>query len=368
MGCWPTIDNTALAYVLVLTPPLGLAVVASMYSTLCVVGLQRNLIGIKEILSISQDKVTPSQYVRLLCLTGIQALFQISTHLYVIIASATKGHVEPWLSWKKTHYSVSWVFISFDAYRMTCVERTDFERIDVKQERDSEFIDLERTRWTLVISGLLFFALFGFAGEAIRNYTKYAKRLLVRKAASTPMSRDLSSVGFHGSGKSLVFDDEVSTMSRTEMAKEQGQQRHSMDTESVFTERTGSTTLAWSVEKRQSTTHGDTNNDEESIIESEAHASTVDSISLYSQPSLRYPRSPVLPPASLDPPGTLLDSQEDGNRHDFIRPMSSLLENQYHYPQGPFQRTPPRQTIPISVAPTPEGSFLDLRASLGPAV
>jgi len=84
-----------------------------MYSALCVVGLQRNFIGIKETLSISQDKVTPSQYIRLLCLAGIQALFQIAIHLYVIIASATKGHVEPWLSWEKTHYSVSRVFHLF---------------------------------------------------------------------------------------------------------------------------------------------------------------------------------------------------------------------------------------------------------------
>jgi len=254
---------------------------------------------------------------------------------------------------------------------MTCVEWTDFSRIDVKQERNSEFVDLERVRWTIVISGLLFFALFGFTGEAIRNYNRCAKKLFVRKAASTPMTRGLPSIRFHGSGKSdttLVFDDDVSTVSRMEMAKERQQHRHSMDTESVFTEHTDSTTLALSGEKRRSTTRGDTDNDKESIIESEAHASTADSISLYSQPSLRYPSSPVLPPVSLDPPGALLDSRGDGNRHDFLRPMSFLLGNQYHYPQGPYQRTPPKQTIPISVAPTPEGSFLDLRASLGPAV
>jgi len=371
VGCWPTIDNTILAYVFVLTPPLGLALLASMYSALCVVSLQRNLIGIKEILSISQDKVTPSQYIRLLCLAGIQALFHISTHLYVIIAYATMGHVEPWLSWEKTHYSMSRIIISFDAYRMTCVERTDFNRIDVKQERDSEFIDLERARWAIVISGLLFFALFGFAGEAIQNYNRCVKKLCVWKAASVPMSRGLSFVGFHGSGKSdmtLVFDDDVTIMSKTEMAKERLQQRRSMDTESVLTERTDSPTLALSVEKRQSTTRGDTDNDNESIVESEAHASVADSISLYSQPSLRGPSPPVPPPASLDPPGALLNSQADGDRLDFIRPMSSLRGNQYHYLQGPYQRTPPKQTIPISVAPTPEGSFLDLRASLGPAV
>lgn len=257
--------------------------------------------------------------------------------------------------------------ISFDAYRMTCVEITDFNRIDVKQERDSEFLDLERVRWTIVISGLLFFAFFGFAGEAIRNYNKCAKKFFVRKAASTPMTRGLSSVGSGKSDTILVFDDDVSTVSGMEMAKER-QHGHSMDTESVCTERTDSTTLALSVEKRRSTTRGDTNNDKESIVESEAHASTVDSISLYSQPSLRYPSSPVLPPVPLDPPGALLDFQRDGNRHDFLRPMSSLLGNQYHYPQGPYQRTPPKQTIPISVVPTPEGSFLDLRASLGPAV
>ena len=196
-----------------------------------------------------------------------------------------------------------------------------------------------------------------------------------------------SSVGFYGSGKSdttLVVDDDddddVLTISRTKVIKEQ---RHSTDTESNLTRRMDSPTLELSVEGTttqsmiRSDADSDDDDDGQSTVQSEAHTSMVDSISVYSQPSPRYPSSPVLPPASsvssltVPPCAFLLNSQRDYDRRDFYRQTSSLSsrnQNHYHYPQRPYHRTPPRQRIPISVAPTPEGSFLDLQGSIGSAI
>lgn len=279
---------------------------------------------------------------------------------------------------------------------MTCFEGTDFNRVDQHEQGDSGIIDLERVRWTIIISGLLFFALFGFASEAVRNYNKCTHKLFLRKrkcskVAPIPMSRapsSKSSVGFYGSGKSdttLVVDDDdddddVLTISRTKVIKEQ---RHSTDTESNLTRRMDSPTLELSVEGTttqsmiRSDADSDDDDDGQSTVQSEAHTSMVDSISVYSQPSPRYPSSPVLPPASsvsslaVPPCAFLLNSQRDYDRRDFYRQTSSLSsrnQNHYHYPQRPYHRTPPRQRIPISVAPTPEGSFLDLQGSIGSAI
>ncbi|KAJ3574648.1 hypothetical protein NP233_g1617 [Leucocoprinus birnbaumii] len=454
VGCWPTTYNTPLAYALVLAPPLGLAVIASAYSVLCIVALKHNYVEFKKTLSNG---------------LGLEAFFDIPMNLYIIIAHVRAGNIQPWISWEDTHFD----FNRFEAFPSLIWRNSGLQATD-----------LERTRWTIVACGFLFFAFFGFADEAIKNYKLaynfFARRLGLKPAyipgISAPPSQVTSSVGWNGGsertlgsrlagiekGRGLfktngtepwmssfdAFANKVrlvvmkspttsallsgrestlhgsttnsagrcltplsaTTLTRSELGeKHQEDRSDSMSTLTQFTDFTGDSIPRFTVagadgetrpvstlrrrssyfeggdpdDKRQ----GD-NDTRSEFGHSEAHSNvTADSYSEYSQPSPSFPpplitplpppvppkdsiyASPLVTAASLPPslivpqPAPLSPVSPHWRNPVNLVTVSSPIESLASSQQ---RRTPPRQAVPVSVSasPTPNGSFLDLRASV----
>lgn len=85
-----------------------------------------------------------------LCLT-------VPLGIYQVCSNAVGGDVKPWVSWADTHF--------------------DFDRVNQfpagiwRADRNVE-IPLELDRWIVPCCAFIFFAYFGFAEEARKNYAK----------------------------------------------------------------------------------------------------------------------------------------------------------------------------------------------------
>jgi pheromone a factor receptor len=103
----------------------------------------------------ANKNLSSSRYFRLMGLAGIEVLCTIPMSAFVIYLNATYEPVYPWISWANTHYDFSRIdqFASVQ-WRMT----------------DLSTISIELSRWFLIICAFIFFAFFGFADEARKNY------------------------------------------------------------------------------------------------------------------------------------------------------------------------------------------------------
>lgn len=104
----------------------------------------------------SNKNPNQSRYIRLIALSAIQIVTSLPVIIFSIYANAVQ-HVHPWISWEDTHYQYSFV-----GQLPSFVWRAD----PVLQAVE------EINRWIIVTAALFFFAFFGFAEEARRNYRK----------------------------------------------------------------------------------------------------------------------------------------------------------------------------------------------------
>jgi pheromone a factor receptor len=88
-------------------------------------------------------------------LATVELLFSTPISAYGLYLNATTTDIYPWKSWADTHF--------------------DFYTIDVFpaalwRSNTVQLVTMEFSRWTVVFCALLFFAFFGFADEARRQY------------------------------------------------------------------------------------------------------------------------------------------------------------------------------------------------------
>ncbi|KAK1233334.1 a-factor receptor [Marasmius sp. AFHP31] len=152
VGCYPTIYKTWVAVVLYSGWPLVIACVSGVYSILCLRSFYKRRKQLKELLS-ENNNLNTSLYTRLMCLASADVIVTIPFALYFFIDEATG--VYPWISWEDTHHNFSRV-----AQYSALIWKTQQE----------DYAGVEITRWAVVMCSLLFFAFFGFAEEARRNY------------------------------------------------------------------------------------------------------------------------------------------------------------------------------------------------------
>jgi pheromone a factor receptor len=115
----------------------------------------------------------------LLALTDIMCTLPLG--IYVMYSTGRGIPPAPWISWDDTHFDFGQVH-TFFAF---------FWRNNYKLD-----VSLELTRWVPVFAGLVFFALFGFASEARKQYAKafwfvvglFGIRRPVKKAPSASAS------------------------------------------------------------------------------------------------------------------------------------------------------------------------------------
>ncbi len=107
-------------------------------------------------LMLSTPGLTRSRYIRLM-LISTTGIFETIPLAVVYIAHGAKFGVDPWRGWTSTHRHYSEVI-----------------RVPAsiwKNDPNSVF-DLELFRWSIILYAFTFFAFFGFASEARKNYCR----------------------------------------------------------------------------------------------------------------------------------------------------------------------------------------------------
>src|ERR1700733_4803205 len=126
------------------------------------------------------SKANRGRYLRLMAISLIEILRTIPLGAYFIVSNAKMG-VIPWKGWAAmhSHYSV-----------VEQVAGLIWRNVPVMS------LNIELFRWSLVACAFIFFALFGFAGEAREHYHRLYKSLARRigKSTSTPHAAPLACV------------------------------------------------------------------------------------------------------------------------------------------------------------------------------
>jgi pheromone a factor receptor len=154
LGCYPFTYNTWVAYVVVVPWPLAISCISSVYSILSIRAFNKRRAQFKELLSVNSN-LNSNRYFRLMCLAGTEILFTFPLSCWSIFLNATSDPIEPWKGWDDTHSDFSHV-----GQYPSVIWHLD----------KGEAISLETTRWFVILCAIVFFAFFGFADEARKNY------------------------------------------------------------------------------------------------------------------------------------------------------------------------------------------------------
>lgn len=176
VGCYPDTYSTPPAYALVFAWPMIIGCFSLYYCIRTIIELAHRRAQFVEFLAANRN-LNSSRYFRLMGLAGIEVLCTIPFGAFVIYLNAATNEIYPWVSWEDTHYDFSRV----DQYPSVVWRMTDLSELSI-----------ELSRWFLVICALLFFAFFGFADEARKNYRLAYVSVAKRVGLSTG---DMSSGG-----------------------------------------------------------------------------------------------------------------------------------------------------------------------------
>ncbi|KIJ64367.1 hypothetical protein HYDPIDRAFT_112368 [Hydnomerulius pinastri MD-312] len=183
VGCYPSIYNTLPAYFCVFMWPVVLGCVSFVYSALTLRAFYKRRLQFNELMS-SHTSLNTSRYLRLMLLAGIDMLCTIPVGIYSMYIANVGVPLEPYISWSNVHYGFSYVGLI----------------PSIEWATDPSFrTSVELTRWLFPSCALLFFALFGFAGEARKNYS--AAFFKVASLFGHKQSTAASSTGFYGLSK-----------------------------------------------------------------------------------------------------------------------------------------------------------------------
>nr|AOC97513.1 putative pheromone receptor [Flammulina velutipes] len=174
VGCFPVTYATALSYVFYYAWPIILGSISFVYSGLTLRSFFVRRVQFTSLLN-STNSINMNRYVRLMMLSICDMAFTVPLAIYVMYIDTTGIPLAPWISWEETHYHWNRVEV-FPASMWRGVKESQ--------------ITVELTRWLPVFCAFLFFALFGFASEATKNYKKVfwavSKRVGYRPKPTAP--------------------------------------------------------------------------------------------------------------------------------------------------------------------------------------
>ncbi|KAF9555103.1 fungal pheromone STE3G-protein-coupled receptor [Agrocybe pediades] len=171
IGCLPTTVNTPAAYPLSFIWPNVICMVSAVYCILTLRAFMKRRAQFSQFLS-STTSLSVDRYFRLICLATTEIFLTVPISTYTLYLNITSKPIYHWVSWSDTHF--------------------DFYIIDVYPAKlwqsNSVFASiLEVDRWSVVICAIIFFAFFGLAEEARKNY-KAAYRFIARRLGLNPPS------------------------------------------------------------------------------------------------------------------------------------------------------------------------------------
>ncbi|KAJ7711550.1 pheromone A receptor-domain-containing protein [Mycena metata] len=173
IGCYPDIYNTLPAYFISSMWPVVIGLISAVYCVLSLRAFSARRAAFAQFLS-AHTALTPSRYLRLSALALTDLLCTVPLAAFTIYLNATASPISPWISFADTHF--------------------DFGRVEQiphvlwAADRNSS-IAVELTRWASPFCALAFFAFFGFAAEARKNYARAGA------AVVTVFWRGMGSVG-----------------------------------------------------------------------------------------------------------------------------------------------------------------------------
>ncbi|KAJ7732988.1 STE3-like pheromone receptor [Mycena metata] len=154
VGCLGETFETPVTVVLFHLPPILVGCVSAVYCALSIRSFYYSRAEVKELFS-GNNNLNLNRYVRLMCLASTDLILGVPLSSWVLSVSVKIVGLRPWISWENTHSHFSRV-----AYSPGILWRSD----------PFSAASLETTRWLTVGCAFIFFAYFGFADEAIKNY------------------------------------------------------------------------------------------------------------------------------------------------------------------------------------------------------
>ncbi|KAJ4486647.1 pheromone receptor [Lentinula edodes] len=169
IGCYPFTYNTWVAYVVDVTWPLAIGCVSAVYCLLSIRSFNKRRAQFKELLS-ANNNLNSNRYFRLMCLAATEILCTIPLSCWSIYLNVTSQPIQPWKGWDDTH--------------------SDFSRVGqypsvIWHLNKGTAISLETSRWFVIFCSMVFFAYFGFADEARKNYRAAIDSVAKRVGLST---------------------------------------------------------------------------------------------------------------------------------------------------------------------------------------
>ena len=181
VGCYPHVVNTLPSYFLVAMWPLVIGFISAVYcggfpfprkatsnltspiAGLTVWSFLQRRAQFSQFMT-SNSSLTMSRYLRLMALASVELLCATPLAIFQIALNVTSQPLEPWISWEETHYNFSRVrLIPAVIWKM-----------------DHWFVvGVQLSRWSPPLCAFIFFAFFGFAAEARKNYYNAASKVLV---------------------------------------------------------------------------------------------------------------------------------------------------------------------------------------------
>ena len=183
IGCSPASYYTWPIYPIQLLPPIFVGLFSATYAVLTIRAFYKNNAQFNAVLS-KNGNITSHRFIRLMCLAGVEILFNIPLALYGISIQA-RAPLNPYISWENVHYNFS---------------RVPEVPAIIWKNNPTLNLDLELTRWSIIFCAFVFFIFFGFADEAKKNY-RYAFQSVAKRVG---LSTGTSSFG-HGVDSSFGY-------------------------------------------------------------------------------------------------------------------------------------------------------------------
>ena len=109
----------------------------------------------------TNSSLNVSRYIRLMLLALFNMTLTVPLSVFSIYLNSHGIQLAPWISWENVHYNFS---------------RVEFVPSIIWRSIPAFNASVELTRWLFPVSAFLFFALFGFASEAQKQYRTLFRR------------------------------------------------------------------------------------------------------------------------------------------------------------------------------------------------